>query len=651
MLRAATFILCLLGSAVAAAPDNMRAPRPIASALHAMRAGNWDRAHAIAVRDGPAAATLIEWYRLRAGRGTVGDVATFVARHGDWPGIARIQRRNETAVVGENPDRIIAYFADQAPQTGAGVLAHARAKTATGQTGDADADVVFAWRSMDLTAAAHGEFIARHGALLTPHHDARLDMLLWRGLLKDAKLMLPLVSKDQRALANARIGLRRKARNVDTLLAKVPDPLIGDAGLAHARYEWRIQKGKTDGAIEILFARSQAGTLGNAAKWAGWRRALARDQMRQGNAKRAYDIATNHGLVKGSNYADLEWLAGYLSLRKLNEPARALHHFDNFRAAVFTPISLGRAGYWRGRAYDALTDKPAAHAAYVDGAEHQTSFYGLLAAQKAGIAPDVALRGAEYFAAWQQAPFANSDLVEVVKLAIAMDNLTLAEIFILHLAKTQTRKGIGQLGDMAVDLGAPHLAVMLGKYGAKRGDVLVRPYYALHPMHKMNLSVSPEMAIAIARRESEFDPNVQSGVGAQGLMQLMPATAKEVALEQGFDHNPANVLADWRYNARLGSAYLAKLARKFDGNVIMIAAGYNAGPSRPIKWMATYGDPRGNTYKMIDWIEHIPFRETRNYVMRVAESLPVYRARMGRDPLPISFDRELIGSTVLALTP
>jgi soluble lytic murein transglycosylase len=176
---------------------------------------------------------------------------------------------------------------------------------------------------------------------------------------------------------------------------------------------------------------------------------------------------------------------------------------------------------------------------------------------------------------------------------------------------------------------------------------LPAPYYALHPMRKLTLPVPVELTLSIARRESEFDPTVISGAGAQGLMQLMPGTAAQMARELGMDHEPGRVLSDWAYNATLGSAYLAKLADRFGGNVVMMAAGYNAGPSRPDQWIERFGDPRGGAVDVVDWIEMIPFTETQNYVMRVAESLPVYRARLGLSPLPVPFSQELTGATML----
>lgn len=651
MLRIMALILCVLSGPLAAQALREQAPRPLASAIHAMNRGDWERAAALAVRDGPAAATLIEWNRLRAGRGSGREVVDFLKTYSHWPGLSLLRKRSEASLDGLSHDEIITFFREESPQTGRGVLRFADALMQAGELGEAQAEIVLAWRSFDLSERDHEFFVERYGDLLKPHHEARLDMALWRGLSSDVNLMLPLVSEGQRALADARIGLRNGSKDADALINSVPEALQGDAGLAYERFLWLLGKGRLGEAIKLLNERSEAQTLGEPDRWAGWRRNLARRMMREGEAALAYRIATNHGLVEGSSYADLEWLAGYLALRKLDAPALALAHFELFSDTVWTPISLGRAGYWLGEAHAALGQMDEAKAAWSKGAEHQTSFYGLLAAEKAGIAPDVALKGLEYFPAWQQAEWADSDLVQVVMLAVAMRDLTLAEQFLLQIAEGKDRKGIGQLGNMIEDMGAPHLGVMLGKFAAREGVVVPGAYYPLHPMQEMKLPVAMEMALSIARRESEFDPRVVSGAGARGLMQLMPATAKLVARKLGIDHDPGSVLRDWEYNATLGSAYLADLAGQFDGNVIMVSAGYNAGPGRPVRWMKEYGNPLKGEVDMIDWIEHIPFNETRNYVMRVAESLPVYRARLGKPSLPQPFSAELLGSSVLPFAP
>ena len=652
MLRRAALIFCLLGGVTpAVAGDSPVAPRPLASAMHAMNRGDWERAAALASRDGPAAEKLIEWHRLRAGRGSANEVMAFLAANPGWPGLDLLRKRSEDAMVAANPEEVIAFFREEPPQTGAGMLLLARTLIAAGEEGEAEADLVLAWRSFDLSTAEHNAFVENYASLLKPHHEARLDMALWRGLSNDVGLMLPLVDDGHKALAAARQGLRAGAKDAEALADAVPPELQGDAGLAYERFLWLLGKGRTGEAIKLMNDRSEAGTLGEPDRWAGWRRNLARRMMREGEPELAYRIAVNHGLVEGSSFSDLEWLAGYLALRKLGNPTLALSHFNRFTDVVDTPISLGRAGYWKGEAYAALGAREEAQAAYAEGGKYQTSFYGLLAAEKAGLGPDNALKGAEYFPAWQEADFADSELLKVAALAFAMGDRSLAERFVLQIAEGQDRKGLGQLGNMADDWGAPHLGVMLGKAAASRGITIEGPYYALHPLAKLKLPVPTELALSIARRESEFDPGVVSGAGAQGLMQLMPGTAQQVARQLGLEHDPAAVLRDWEYNATLGSAYLAGLSDQFGGNVIMVAAGYNAGPGRPVRWMKEYGNPLDGEVGMVDWIEHIPFNETRNYVMRVAESLPIYRARLGKPALPEPFSKEIAGSSVLPLAP
>ncbi|MFD1194997.1 lytic transglycosylase domain-containing protein [Seohaeicola saemankumensis] len=628
-------------------------PQPLASAMAAVRSGNWDNAATLAERAGPEAVTLVEWHRLRAGRGTPDQVLSFLERNADWPGLALLRRRSEQAFVTATDAQVMQFFRDQPPQTGTGVLRHAAALKEAGRAGDAEAGLVLAWRTLALDRLEHEVFVGLHGPLLAPHHAARLDMTLWRGLTEDAERMLPLVGADRQALARARLALKAQADGVNALIDAVPAALKADPGLAHDRFNWRIQKGLTDGAIALLLERSDsAAGLGEPQRWAGWRGYLARAQMREGKTDLAYRLAASHQLTEGSDYADLEWLAGYIALIYMKETDLALDHFQRFRAAVSTPISLGRAGYWIGRAQEAAGDPEAAGLAYADGAQHQTSFYGLLAAEKAGAASDPSLKGADAPSDWRQAAFTTSSVYRAGLLLLRAGETGLAEQFFTHLAEGQDATGLAQLGEMAIDLGEPHLAVMIGKEAANQGVTLPRPYYALHPMRDMRLPVPMELAKSIARRESEFDPAVVSGAGAQGLMQLMPGTAAEVARDLGLDHDAGRVLSDWSYNARLGSGYLARLGADFGGNVVLVAAAYNAGPSRPIRWMQEQGDPRGmSADQVVDWIEHIPFRETRNYVMRVAESLPIYRARLGLDPHPVPFSRELSGATVLPLAP
>ncbi|MGC1495286.1 MAG: lytic transglycosylase domain-containing protein [Sulfitobacter sp.] len=635
-------------------PASAERPRPLGWAMDAMRLGNWDTALMIAARDGPVAADVIEWHRLRAGRGTYAEARAFLDRRPDWPGEAYLRKQTEDEVIKQDDPAILSFFAGMKPQTPRGVLAHSAALKRADQIGEAEADIVVAWRTMPMNPTSQALFLAEYEDILKPHHQARLDEMLWQREHAEARQMFDLVGKDDVALAQTRIALQKRAGDVNKLINALPATKAGAPGLAHDRFEWRIRKGFVADAKTLLLEKSiSADALGQPEKWANRRRALARGEMRSGDKKRAYQMASQHFLEPGSNYADLEWLSGYIALRFLDKPKAAYQHFLNHDNAVESPISQGRAGYWQGRALEVLGDTEGAAKAYAMGAEFQSSFYGLLAAERAGLQFDASLAGVAPEQNWRTAPLASAPLFEAGLLLQASGELSVAERFWTHLAEQLVPDDLALLGQAAIDTDQPHLAVMIGKRAAQRGLTIAAPYYALHSLLEMDLPMAPEMTLAIARRESEFDPVVQSGVGARGLMQIMPATAKEVARDLGLSalHTTARLTADPDYNARLGAEYLSQMAGRFDGNVVMMSAAYNAGPSRPTRWMNTYGDPRKGDIDIVDWVEMIPFRETQNYVMRVTESLPVYRARLGKDPLPIPFSKELIGSTLKAFAP
>ncbi|WP_299664258.1 transglycosylase SLT domain-containing protein [uncultured Ruegeria sp.] len=643
-------------SALTLQPVRADATGNLRAGLDAMRKGDWNQALKVAGARGSVARDIIVWHWLREGFGSSGDVLVFLERRPDWPGLAWLRRKSEPSFTGADPDRVLNFYTGLPPQTAEGALNYAVALKSKGRNGDAEADIVAAWRTMPMGSGLQKDYLENFGNLLKPHHAARLDRMLWDGHLVSAGRMLPLVDTDFRKLAEARIALQKREDGVDGKVAAVPESQAKDPGLAFDRFVWRDRKELDDSAIDLMLARSTGPkSLGEPDKWAEGRRRLARLEMRMGDAERAYAIAANHHMTPemGYGYADLEWLSGFLALRKLNDPDTAVRHFQNFSGAVQSPISKGRGGYWLGRAYAAQGDADKAHAAYAEGANHQTSFYGLLAAEQIGRPFDSELANPRRAPHWKQAEFADSSVLEAGLLLQRAGEDNLSERFLTHLVESLDQTQAAQLGDLALELNEPHLAVMIAKRAATTGTVLPAAYYPVHPVADIGLPMAKEMTLAIARRESEFDPVVISGAGARGLMQVMPATAKLVATDLGIlgGHKTARLTSDWQYNAKLGANYLATLAEDFNGNVVMMAAGYNAGPRRPISWMERYGDPRTGAVDVIDWIETIPFKETRNYVMRVAESLPVYRARLGQPALPVPFSQELVGSTLASFAP
>ena len=628
-------------AAATAAPAAASEADALASALEAVRTSDWDRATAAARGAGVHGRDVVEWHRLRAGRGSFDEVVAFLDRNPDWPGIDLLRRRNEgLAPYQRRAPEVVAFFADNPPQTGAGSIALAAAYEALGRKAEAEAQIVQAWRTQPMTTGDEASLLQRYGTLLRPHHEARLDMLLWTNEPEAAGRLLPRVSEGWQKLARARMALRAEAPGVDTLIAAVPAALAGDPGLAFERYQWRARKGRNADAIELALSRD-TDALGRPAAWADWRAPLARWALREGRPRDAYRTAARHGLTEGSDYAELEWLAGFVALTRLNDPETALRHFQRFRVAVSSPISMGRAGYWEGRAEEALGNTEGAAMAYAFGAEHQTSFYGLLAAERAGIAMDPALTGTTVYPDWQTAPFVESSVFWAAVLLHDAGEDALAERFFTHLAEGLDETGVGQLVDFALSRDEPHIALMIAKRAAESGIVVPKGYYPVVDLGVTDPRVPMELALSIARRESEFDPTVTSGVGARGLMQVMPGTAQEVAGKLAIDFDNGRLLTDPVYNARIGKAYLAELIETFGNNYVLVSAGYNAGPSRPIRWMSERGDPRSGRLDVIDWIEMIPFTETRNYVMRVMESLPVYRARLTRQVQPIRLSEEL----------
>lgn len=628
------------------APPPDRAAGLLGQALSEIRRGNWTRARSLADSAGPVAVAVVDWHRLRDGNGNGSwhEHQAFIEANPDWPGLPWIRRQGEEKLAeSAMPGEIASYFDGATPQTVDGALALISALEARGQTEAAQAEAVRVWRELDLTAAQESALLSRHGDALAPYHAERMDALLWRGARAQAERLLPRLGAGHARLAEARLGLRERVAGVNALIDAVPADLAGDGGLAYERFNWRIGNQLYDTAADLAIERSvSAEALGRPESWARWRAWLVRRELRENRPQRAYDLAANHFLESGANFADLEWLAGFIALRHLDEPARALRHFEHLRVNVGAPISLARAGYWEGRAHEALGDMESARTAYAFGGEHQTAFYGLLAAERAGLPMDPALATDHDFPHWRSASFADSSVLQAALMLREAGEWHLARRFFLHLAQDLEHQEAGQLGDLALALGEPNWAVNVGKAVASRGIIIPQAYFPLTELAEMELGIPTELALAIARRESEFDPAVVSPADARGLMQLLPSTGELVARRLGLEFDAGRLLSDPAFNARLGAGYLQQLINEFGDATILVAAAYNAGPGRPRAWVQSLGDPRQDNVDAIDWIEAVPFTETRNYIMRVMESLYVYRARLNGGPVTLRLSEELV---------
>ncbi len=611
------------------------------AALELAAGKDWDGALAAA----PAGVgyDIIQWQQLRGGKGTFAEYRAFLAKHPDWPGLPYLREKGEAALaLVDDPSQATLFFKTDLPQTGAGTVAFVRALMAAGRVAEAETEAIRAWASLPFAEEDEVALIALMPDALALADDLRLETALWDGRIVEARRMLPRVGEDLQALAAARMGLQAEAKGVTALIDAVPEARAGDAGLAYDRFIWRMKRDLYDDALEMILQRStSAEALGHPEAWADRRAVLARYLMRKGRSDEAYKVAANHFLTEGQDFIDLEFLAGFIALRKLGDPITGLRHFKHLETGVSTPISMARAKYWQGRAEEAAGQDPTA--SYKAAAQFQTAFYGLLAAERLGLPLDPSLLADGAAPDWKSAAFTKSSVLDAVRLLLDAGDRTLAKRFLLHLAESQDDTGLAQMADLALDWGEPHLALLVAKAAAERGLILPAAYYPVPDFVPDDLAVSRALALSITRRESEFDPAARSAADARGLMQLLPGTAKLMADKLGVKHEVDKLLTDPAYNVQMGSAYLAEMAETFGPSIALIASGYNAGPKRPERWITEFGDPRSPDVDVVDWVESIPFDETRTYVMRVAEGVVIYRAKLKGEAGPVRISDELKG--------
>ncbi|MCC5992131.1 MAG: lytic transglycosylase domain-containing protein [Rhodobacteraceae bacterium] len=648
-IRAVLSMLMVIVAGVAAlaqtSPPPSREAGLLALALDAARSRDWDQARAHLAQETATAQALIDWHALPAGEGDFGQYLAFLDQRGHWPLINAVQRQAEALLPDQTPQQIVAFFDQRQPLTEDGHIALTLALRNLGESEQAQTMARALWAETPLGPAAEAVLEQHFGPALRALDAARVDMLLWEGAHEAAQRHLDRLDAGTRAVARARIALQQRAQGVDALVAAVPDARAHDPGLMHDRFQFRMRARNHDGAGDLVIAQSRhAGGLGRPENWGGSRVFLVRQALGDGAYQRAYDLAAPHGLKDGLHFVDLEWLAGFIALVHLNRPEAALTHFRSLRVRAGSPISLGRAGYWEGRAHEAMGDMIAAQAAYELGAEHQTSYYGQLAADRLGMVLDAALLRAPDTPHWQDTELAQSDLLQAALLLREAGEWHEARRFVLFLARQiDDAATLGALADLMLALEEPNFALNIAKIAVQSEIILPQAYFPLTDLAQAALPVPMDLVKAIARRESEFDPAVVSPADARGLMQVLPGTGQLMARKLGVPFQPADLIHDPDLNARLGAAYLQELRGEFGPSLALVAAGYNAGPGRPRQWISRLGDPRAPDVDVINWVESVPFAETRNYIMRVAESLVIYRSLLAGESRPIEMEALLRG--------
>lgn len=597
-------------------------------ALAAARNKDWQRAAQLA-RGLPAPLPLaIEWYRL-VNQEPLPDfieMADFREARPQWPAQTQLLERTERAAIKAPTAAVSTHFEKFPPGTAYGFWALARVLRDCEDRAGAATSARAAWRQgAAFTEADEKAFLSEYKSILTiEDHRERLNALAWRGLEAPARRALAFVDDGYRKLIIARLWVRYAKPGVDARVAAVPPALVNDPGLLYERARFRRRGGNLAGAAEILLA--PPASLGQPHLWWEERSIVFRIALRNGDPDLAYRLAASHGFSDGPGFVDCEWHAGWITLRFLKRPTDALAHFERIWEAVDTPISRGRAAYWAGRAASAIGDSSLAQAWYARGTAYGNAFYG----QESAIEIDSGFTFERRLPAADLNDYRKGELPRLaLLLAQVKDTLILPDITDAMVLGAEGLTGIANAITVAQEAGRFDAAIrgniplfQAGQLNAAASHPIPTVFSGL--LRPSDPDIAPALALAVARQESRFDIAAVSSKGALGLMQIMPATARQIARRQGIPADISRLTLDPDYNARLGVCYLGDLLRRFN-NVALAAAAYNAGPQRVQDWIKTLGDPRRlDHYDFLDWVEQIPFHETRNYVQRVIEGQRVY---------------------------
>ncbi|NPU68963.1 lytic transglycosylase domain-containing protein [Bradyrhizobium sp. 83012] len=583
----------------------------------------------------PVARKLAEWVILRSdnNNATVERYRAFITANPSWPSQSFLRRRLEAALWDDKRDDAVvwSWFENESPLSAKGRFALARVMLNRGDRANAERLVREAWRNDAMSEDTENNILNQFGALLSGgDHKARMDTLLYGSEHEAALRAARRLGSGHLALAKARIATYRKAANSRALLDAVPRELHGDPGYIFSRIQLlRRDENFTDAAQLMLSAPRDPGRLHNLDEWWIERRLLARKMIDTGEYRSAYLIARDAALPSRDIYkTEQEFTAGWIALRFLKDPATAAQHFARIGVGSVNPTTLARAGYWQGRAAEAMGRMQEARAAYTSAAEQSTSYYGQLARAKLGL-PQLGLNAAP------TGRGRGVERLEVVRAVQLLYDLDEGEVAIPMFAD------MGDNGDPDVLVGLAEIAgrnsdaramLLVGKAALNRGlpfDHYAYPVSGIPAFRSIGPEVEQSVIFSIARQESAFNQAVVSPAQAYGLMQVTPDAGRYVCKRAGVSFDLNRMKTDPVYNAQLGAAELGGLLEDYRGSYIMTFAAYNAGRGSVRKWVERYGDPRDPKVDAVDWVELIPFAETRNYVQRVMENLQVYRARFG----------------------
>jgi soluble lytic murein transglycosylase len=586
----------------------------------------------------PVARKLAEWVILRSDNTNPSfeRYAAFVRDNPDWPHVPLFRRRAENALWNDGIDdaRVFAFFAHHQPTTAKGRYVLARVLLARGDRVGATKLVQHAWRWQDASSAVEDKVLSLFGSLLTPEdHRVRMQERLYEDDTEAGLRAAKRLGGDELAIAQARIAVIKRLKNAESFLNAVPAAARHDPGYIFARVQWLRQNKKTEEAGKlILSAPHDDASVIDPDQWWVMRRVLVRDLLDDGKAELAYRVARDSATPQQDNWrVDKHFTAGWIALRFLHNPKAAAAHFSHIAEGTDNPTALGRAGYWQGRAAEAMGKRDQAIAFYKTAAKYTLTYYGQLARARLGL-KDLGLKGPPDLTPQERSVLKRLEIVRAAEILYTLNERNMLASIYAELGQSGSDvAGMSMLAELAGKYKDGRAMLLIGKSAHGRG--LPMDYYAYPTVGLPNYKpIAPDigwaLAYAISRQESYFNQQVVSSAHAMGLMQVTPEAARDTARRFKVKYDQKRLLSDPVYNMQMGAGELANLLRYYKC-YLLVYAGYNAGMGRVKQWIAAYGDPRDPNVDPVDWAERIPIAETRNYVQRLMENMQVYRARFG----------------------
>ena len=586
---------------------------------------------------------FIKWRHLltTGNQASFYDYMAFIKNNEVYPRISRIKYLAEHKLSTDkiSPKKIINWFGPNEPLSGFGMLILGESYIKTGDVKKGIALIKKGWITAELSRSNMKYFRSKYKKYLNSgDYINRADNLAWENKYWDLKRMLRYLPKDYQLLYTARQILMSKSYGVDQAIKNVPEKFKNDAGLNYDRLKWRRKRGRTDASLEILFKiKNDKDYLVRPDKWWKERAIMARALIYKKKYETAYKVSSKHSLDKGPEYAEAEWMSGWIALSFLDDPILAIDHFNNFYQNVSYPISLSRGAYWLGKSYEKIGDKDQSNQWYEEATKYLSTYYGQLAFLKIKPNQEFELREQAKVTDTYRKYFYEKKLVKIIYLLNELNKDKYTKNILKHIANDNVDKGSEILAaELASNISRYDFAIQISKLASYQKrfhndfnyPIISTPEY-------VNGRKIPETAfiLSLIRQESEFDMTANSHAGAQGLMQLMPYTAKLVSKQAKLPYSKPRLTSDPEYNINLGSHYIAGLILQYDGAYPFATAAYNAGPKRVKYWKKINKDPQKNQVDFVDWVELIKFKETRNYVQRVMENYNVYRYILEKKPI------------------